>query len=677
MEKKGKPEIPKRLSLEMLAKGGGLYREDRPRLLKSLKELADEQDEINEVLARLSPLLMGQELGQPTRIPVDEWNILEDSIREEFIKDWAVTTEKIKDAAIVTNKIADFAVVNAKIGNAAITNAKIDDLAVSSAKIEDLAVLEGKIANLAVGTAKIADLAVGTAKVQDAAIESAKIKDLAVTEAKIATLAVGSAKIQDAAITNAKIDNLAVTEAKIGALAVTSAKIASTIQSDNYVEDQAGWFINKDGKCEFGDVKVRGEIRASAFKYNTISAVGGKLIMSEATPLIADVAAAGTSIDVADQAFQTNDLVHLKDVYGGTVQEEWMRVLDNGTAITGGFRYTVTRNLDGSGANDWKKGTAVVEKGYSDGVSSYGGAWIELAGDEAGGELLQSFKRTGVDYNAYTEQVWIDADGKLKAGGGNVILDAGGQRILASIGGPEGAERAIKWEDTAGKTRGLIEATASATSENTQFVMQLGKTDGSLAGGLALKQAGLRAEILYLSLVLTDAVTEAEIWKDASGNLTFKDAVAGEKTLDYLAKGECAHVYHNAAQTTTTGVWLTLAFNSEAFDTDDIHDNVTNNSRLTCKTAGKYIAVLGVQFAANTTGSRVAAIILNGDLRAQVAAPAVATTDWSTNIVVTLPPTDMAVNDYLEARVIQNSGGNLDILYTGALSPRFSMIRVG
>src|SRR5262245_40483526 len=63
-----------------------------------------------------------------------------------------------------------------------------------------------------------------------------------------------------------------------------------------------------------------------------------------------------------------------------------------------------------------------------------------------------------------------------------------------------------------------------------------------------------------------------------------------------------ARAYHSANQSINSGTNTTLNFDSERFDSDTIHDNVTNNSRLTCKTAGKYLICCNVRWASNATG---------------------------------------------------------------------------
>ena len=76
--------------------------------------------------------------------------------------------------------------------------------------------------------------------------------------------------------------------------------------------------------------------------------------------------------------------------------------------------------------------------------------------------------------------------------------------------------------------------------------------------------------------------------------------------------GQGARVYHNAAQAIATSSGTALAFNNERYDTDLIHDPATNNSRLTCQTAGKYLIIANIQWAANATGFRQLGIMLNG-----------------------------------------------------------------
>jgi hypothetical protein len=137
-----------------------------------------------------------------------------------------------------------------------------------------------------------------------------------------------------------------------------------------------------------------------------------------------------------------------------------------------------------------------------------------------------------------------------------------------------------------------------------------------------------------------------------------------------------ARAYHDANQSIATGGGgAFLAFNQERWDTDTIHDTVTNNTRLTCKTAGYYSITAGGAWETNGTGSRSIGILLNGatplayDNRL---APADINARFT---VTTVYP--LAVNDYVEVAVFQSSGGALNVLTGSNYSPEFSMHWVG
>lgn len=138
---------------------------------------------------------------------------------------------------------------------------------------------------------------------------------------------------------------------------------------------------------------------------------------------------------------------------------------------------------------------------------------------------------------------------------------------------------------------------------------------------------------------------------------------------------EGARVYHNATQSIPTATRTALAFNSERYDTDAIHDPVTNNSRLTCKTAGKYILSGSISFSAHATGLRNLRIRLNGStVLVDLLLGMTFDNQWS-GAVSTIY--DLAVNDYVELTVYQNSGGNLIIYASPNSTPEFMMSRVG
>lgn len=92
---------------------------------------------------------------------------------------------------------------------------------------------------------------------------------------------------------------------------------------------------------------------------DTMATIGGRILVGPTTALIADALAAATTIDVKHNNLASGDRVYMES--DGKV--EFMAVTSAATPITGGYRYTVTRNLDGTGANDWFAGDAVFNTG--------------------------------------------------------------------------------------------------------------------------------------------------------------------------------------------------------------------------------------------------------------------------------------------------------------------------
>lgn len=129
-------------------------------------------------------------------------------------------------------------------------------------------------------------------------------------------------------------------------------------------------------------------------------------------------------------------------------------------------------------------------------------------------------------------------------------------------------------------------------------------------------------------------------------------------------------VFHNAAQSIAHNTATTLAFNSERYDTDTMHDNVTSNSRITIKTAGVYSLSTNIRWqSAAGNSTRLVRILLNN-------ATTIAETqiDGATGAIEMIASCDykLAVSDFIETQVYQFQGGSLNIEAVGNLSPEFS-----
>lgn len=167
-------------------------------------------------------------------------------------------------------------------------------------------------------------------------------------------------------------------------------------------------------------------------------------------------------------------------------------------------------------------------------------------------------------------------------------------------------------------------------------------------------------------------IATAEI---GSGAITAPLIADGSVTAAKLASQPAARVYHSVNQSIANATYTALAFNSERFDTDAMHDPTTNNSRLTAKTAGKYLVLGHFAYSANSTGFRFAALRVNGgSYYAEITYSAQAGTQTEVLVVTLL---DLALNDYVELIAYQSSGGSLNVETIGNTSPEFSLVRVG
>ena len=120
-------------------------------------------------------------------------------------------------------------------------------------------------------------------------------------------------------------------------------------------------------------------------------------------------------------------------------------------------------------------------------------------------------------------------------------------------------------------------------------------------------------------------------------------------------------VYHSVGYTIPKDVATVHPFDSERYDTDGMHSNVTNNSRITFTTAGKYslIAVINFAGAANNVGDRTIRFRKNGtDTIAIVSVPALGGLNFDHEIHLATVD-EFAANDYVEVLLTQGEAFDL------------------
>jgi len=137
-----------------------------------------------------------------------------------------------------------------------------------------------------------------------------------------------------------------------------------------------------------------------------------------------------------------------------------------------------------------------------------------------------------------------------------------------------------------------------------------------------------------------------------------------------------ARVYRSALAGIPSGGALNiLNFDSERFDTDNIHDVATNSSRLTCRTAGKYLIGGHLTWNPSAGGSnRAIGFQVNGSIL--IAQQSEYPQGGSVGVRQSLGAFyDLAVGDYVEMWCQQDSGGSLNAIIEANQSIEFWMIR--
>lgn len=140
---------------------------------------------------------------------------------------------------------------------------------------------------------------------------------------------------------------------------------------------------------------------------------------------------------------------------------------------------------------------------------------------------------------------------------------------------------------------------------------------------------------------------------------------------DFWALTPRCYAYSSAATTITTGGSAqVISLGAEVYDIvqagdSPSHDLVTNNTRVVCRTSGKYEIAGQVYFAQNGTGARTGSIRLNAAGSASGGTPLVQSSQTplaSGGTALAFPVVEAVLNagDYVEIFGFQSSGANLD-----------------
>ncbi|WP_327088529.1 hypothetical protein OIE66_40475 [Nonomuraea sp. NBC_01738] len=138
--------------------------------------------------------------------------------------------------------------------------------------------------------------------------------------------------------------------------------------------------------------------------------------------------------------------------------------------------------------------------------------------------------------------------------------------------------------------------------------------------------------------------------------------------FNFLLNPPIFELTHSGSISPATSTNALMPFNGETIDRDNGHNTVTNNSRYTSQTAGYYMLTGGVGFTSNGTGKREMTLLVNGvDEYYPSSIPGLAAGFTG---MTSAGRVYLAVNDYAEVQVWQNSGGALATNSTKG-GPRF------
>lgn len=220
-----------------------------------------------------------------------------DSVKENNIKDGSVTSGKIATGAVGSEKISQDAVTASKLANGSVATAKIQNGAVTAEKLAQDAVpvksVNGKTGEVQITAEEIGALpntagSVGATNLQDGAVTGDKIADGSITDSKVQLNSISGDKIKSKSITQGNIANNAVGTDQISKKGIMTENLADTIITEHKLA--AGSVTNEkiaDGTLSIGKFANQGAENAG--KLLKIDSTGKVVLGSGAGQVTAGV----------------------------------------------------------------------------------------------------------------------------------------------------------------------------------------------------------------------------------------------------------------------------------------------------------------------------------------------------------------------------------------------------
>lgn len=308
------------------------------------------------------------------------------------------------------------------------------------------------------------------------------------------------------------------------------------IRSSNFVAGASGFNISAiTGDAEFNNITARGELKTFLLTSSNQMAVAGNILVSkDAGKLGAAVAAADTTVNFG-KAMTVGDWIKIQGPdTAGTASIEWMLV---GTLVSG-TTYNVTRNVDGSGANNWAKDTPFVV------IGANGDSRIEITAGATGSIQLIT---QGATWNTQTVQASMSTvDGAIVAGAGTVNLDTRGVVI-------DNAAPSLIFETSTGAANKIyLNATATDRLEVRNNVLggsvdQVIELTNGLKAFTSMKEDTANVNVAQFDLSLGTVGSKISIgsdviiWAKKTGEASVFNA--GKYDVDFVIYGAVGEVF--------------------------------------------------------------------------------------------------------------------------------------
>lgn len=187
--------------------------------------------------------------------------------------------------------------------------------------------------------------------------------------------------------TGTNLAHFTTTEAMIGNILIET----DAIQSRNFVSGAMGqgFQICDNGNAQFNNICARGILQSTVFQSETVSAVGGNLLVLNSDTLACNMQASSTSclVTCGNSGFLVGDTLRIKNA----VNDEWLQVV---SCTLGSCTYCVCRDMARSyipamNPPAWTTGTAVLDYGQT----GSGGLYMTASDNHA--PFLQMFVNNG------------------------------------------------------------------------------------------------------------------------------------------------------------------------------------------------------------------------------------------------------------------------------------------